>query len=302
MHPDEDIWQTRERLPVEQSWDHVHDGRTDRVRVGLGAYWPEVHVRIRPHGSDVEVRGTFSPTGRLREVEFVALADHAEVGTADLRWSGAIRALREWEAVGREITSQILAGRTPAETVIDARTPTEALRILSQSAQRRPAAIRRGPAFEQLLRDIAEDYRQAVNEGDPRPRVSLAAKYGYSVAHVGWLLTQARKPRNGRPPLLGPAHPGRAGEEPEVQQPIVAAIVVTDRGVLVGRRNDGKPPWTFIAGESRARRAAGGCRGPRGQGRDRPARSAPGRSSASGTHPKTGRHDDLPGRRAGPRH
>jgi len=32
-------------------------------------------------------------------------------------------------------------------------------------------------------------------------------------------------------------------------QPVVAAIVTSDLGVLVGRRNDGKPPWTFIAGE-----------------------------------------------------
>ena len=32
-------------------------------------------------------------------------------------------------------------------------------------------------------------------------------------------------------------------------QPVVAAIVISARGVLVGRRNDGTPPWTFIAGE-----------------------------------------------------
>src|SRR5262245_6018057 len=32
-------------------------------------------------------------------------------------------------------------------------------------------------------------------------------------------------------------------------QPVVAAIVTSQLGVLVGRRNDGKPPWTFIAGE-----------------------------------------------------
>jgi 8-oxo-dGTP diphosphatase len=31
--------------------------------------------------------------------------------------------------------------------------------------------------------------------------------------------------------------------------PVVAAIVTSRLGVLVGRRNDGKPPWTFIAGE-----------------------------------------------------
>jgi 8-oxo-dGTP diphosphatase len=36
----------------------------------------------------------------------------------------------------------------------------------------------------------------------------------------------------------------------EDQLPSVAtAIVTSSRGVLVGRRNDGKPPWTFIAGE-----------------------------------------------------
>jgi hypothetical protein len=31
--------------------------------------------------------------------------------------------------------------------------------------------------------------------------------------------------------------------------PIAAAIVTSHLGVLVARRNDGKPPWTFIAGE-----------------------------------------------------
>lgn len=29
---------------------------------------------------------------------------------------------------------------------------------------------------------------------------------------------------------------------------VVAAIVTSDQGVLLGRRHDGKPPWTFIAG------------------------------------------------------
>lgn len=35
-----------------------------------------------------------------------------------------------------------------------------------------------------------------------------------------------------------------------MQQPVIAAIVTSAKGVLVGRRNDGTPPWTFIAGES----------------------------------------------------
>ena len=38
------------------------------------------------------------------------------------------------------------------------------------------------------------------------------------------------------------------GGSPEAN-PIVAAIVTSRFGVLVARRNDGKPPWTFIEGE-----------------------------------------------------
>ena len=37
-------------------------------------------------------------------------------------------------------------------------------------------------------------------------------------------------------------------EVPEPQA-VVAAIVTSRLGVLIGKRNDGKPPWTFIAGE-----------------------------------------------------
>ena len=33
-------------------------------------------------------------------------------------------------------------------------------------------------------------------------------------------------------------------------QPVVAAIVTSELGVLIGKRHDGKPPWTFIAGET----------------------------------------------------
>jgi 8-oxo-dGTP diphosphatase len=51
---------------------------------------------------------------------------------------------------------------------------------------------------------------------------------------------------------FGPPDDGGAPDYFATQQPVVAAVVVSDRGVLVGRRNDGKPPWTFIAGEQDA--------------------------------------------------
>ena len=41
-------------------------------------------------------------------------------------------------------------------------------------------------------------------------------------------------------------------DQEDLAQPVVAAIVTSPLGVLVGRRNDGKPPWTFIAGEQDA--------------------------------------------------
>jgi 8-oxo-dGTP diphosphatase len=54
---------------------------------------------------------------------------------------------------------------------------------------------------------------------------------------------------------FGPADDGGPPDyfaHEEAQMPVVAAIVTSRLGVLVGRRNDGKPPWTFIAGEQDA--------------------------------------------------
>jgi hypothetical protein len=219
VQPDRDIWAVRDQLPVEQSWYHDHDGRTDLVRVALSAAWPEIHVRIQPHRSDIDFRGVFSSTGRLREVELVALVDRVEVTTADLRRAALVRALKEWEIVGRTVAQQILAGTPPEKAVFDARSPTEALRALSQSSsssssQHKPRKIRRGGEQEELLRQVAAAYRAEIKAGNPKPRLKLAADFDYTVEHIGWLLSQARKPRNGQPPLLGPARPGKAGEEP----------------------------------------------------------------------------------------
>jgi 8-oxo-dGTP pyrophosphatase MutT (NUDIX family) len=35
----------------------------------------------------------------------------------------------------------------------------------------------------------------------------------------------------------------------QLRLPVAAGVITSQRGVLIGRRNDGKPPWTFIAGE-----------------------------------------------------
>ncbi len=46
-----------------------------------------------------------------------------------------------------------------------------------------------------------------------------------------------------------PATAGELMTRPTTEpQPVVAAIVTSRQGVLIGKRNDGTPPWTFIAG------------------------------------------------------
>ncbi|GGT08136.1 hypothetical protein GCM10010156_76520 [Planobispora rosea] len=49
----------------------------------------------------------------------------------------------------------------------------------------------------------------------------------------------------GESPDVPADHEARAPEPP----PVVAAVVTSSEGVLVGQRRDGKPPWTLIAGE-----------------------------------------------------
>jgi 8-oxo-dGTP diphosphatase len=43
--------------------------------------------------------------------------------------------------------------------------------------------------------------------------------------------------------------PKRQRQTEDFIQPVVAVIVTSGARVLVGKRNDGRPPWTFIAGE-----------------------------------------------------
>src|SRR5271166_5077975 len=62
--------------------------------------------------------------------------------------------------------------------------------------------------------------------------------------HFRWDLDDLK----GQLRAMDPNAPQHDSAKPE-PQPVVAAIVTSKLGVLVGRRNDGKPPWTFIAGE-----------------------------------------------------
>lgn len=86
-------------------------------------------------------------------------------------------------------------------------------------------------------------------------RLSLTVPSGY-VSAVAVKPCASMLARMGSVPgLLGQAHhaPQRAqgrGSDRHAERPsVITAIVTSDRGVLIGHRHDGKPPWTFIAGE-----------------------------------------------------
>jgi hypothetical protein len=207
-----DLQEVRDRLPVAKYWTYTHDSHATDVTAGYGHCWPEVLVILEPRGSGVTMGGTFTATGRLRQLTFEATRDQSEITTAVLRQLPAIRALKESEIVAREAAHAILAGVPDREIVLDATSATEALRMLMAAAGRAPGTRKRGAMREDLLRQVADAYREAVASRNPKPRETLAARFGYSPAHIGRLLMAARKARAGQPPLLGPAKRGRAGE------------------------------------------------------------------------------------------
>lgn len=112
--------------------------------------------------------------------------------------------------------------------------------------------------WRRIANDLAEKIRAGRwQPGDRLPPASqLAAEYGVARGTVGSAVEQLRKDglvvtRSGSGIYVLPqeghllAEPANTPERP----PVVAAIVTSYLGVLAGRRNDGKPLWTFIAGE-----------------------------------------------------
>jgi 8-oxo-dGTP pyrophosphatase MutT (NUDIX family) len=123
---------------------------------------------------------------------------------------------------------------------------SEAIRAVDDPRERFRLATELGAvAREQAA--AAADFRAAVVMGirddEHLSLASLAARLELSKGRVDQIIRAARAKRNDtEEPVTEPA------DKPE-PVPVVAAIVTCHLGVLIGRRNDGKPPWTFIAGE-----------------------------------------------------
>jgi 8-oxo-dGTP pyrophosphatase MutT (NUDIX family) len=108
---------------------------------------------------------------------------------------------------------------------------------------------------DDFLRHVAAAYRAAVvSRKQPGPELAAQAsvpvrtvhRWVYIARQRGILPRAARKrPMTKQDDLATRPIPAEEG----VERPIATAIVTSDLGVLVGQRRDGKPPWTFIAGE-----------------------------------------------------
>jgi 8-oxo-dGTP diphosphatase len=126
------------------------------------------------------------------------------------------------------------------------------------------AAFHRAAVAIEASSDPAEAFREAGELGDLAQRISAGAAdlRGYLAAR---LYTEKRLTLAELAPLLGVGKTRTAqivsigkkrvgnpvtdpGTDPEPVQ-VVAAIIASERGVLIERRNDRIPPWTFPAAE-----------------------------------------------------
>ena len=104
-----------------------------------------------------------------------------------------------------------------------------------------------------LLRPTGDDRAVAFPSGDTIAAASVARSVGAG-ENDGAVTWDGDRPVFRRQLILTHGEPGTQDPRPEVTVapalPVAAAIVaVPGLGVLAGRRNDGKPPWTFISGE-----------------------------------------------------
>jgi NADH pyrophosphatase NudC (nudix superfamily) len=144
----------------------------------------------------------------------------------------------------KKVNAVFAACRAALAAISSLRTPQERIDAASQLSDR--------------LREYADEAAQTRNEDAIQiyetERLSLgqlAERAHISKARADQIVKRHREARK-QPAVVQsvevamPAAESVARPEP---QPVVAAIVTNGMAVLIGRRNDGKPPWGFISGE-----------------------------------------------------
>lgn len=191
----------------------------------LFALAPRVLVRVQPQ-ADGSVRATVMPADQepfyvdvviaaldgvplAREVKFWIPSDvGGGLTSADLRLPLTRLVSNAWHVA--EAIRAAGPGGVPAGSI----TVDNVTAFGRSDLPSRPATRISPRETAELMRQVVEEYRAAVTARHPAPTQAVAAKLGYSRAHIGRLLVQAR-----REGLLAPALPGRPGEAPPKKRP-----------------------------------------------------------------------------------
>jgi len=148
------------------------------------------------------------------------------------------KTLPKYRQIADDLRARIEAGECP----VDSQLPTK-----PELMERYGAALGTVDSAIGLLRELGlVETRQGAGMfvREPPPRQS---EYEVIMSRVDALAEEIRALQE-RMSAVEQALPGEPSSVPE-PQPVVAAIVTSAKGLLIARRNDGRPPWTFIAGE-----------------------------------------------------
>jgi putative hydrolases of HD superfamily len=175
----------------------------------------------------------------------------------------------------QDLTAEYEANKTrEAQLAHDADKIETLLQAIEYQAQGYDAQPWRDTSLAALRTDAGNQLAQAVGSGDSRWWMTFAKTY-----HELRASTRASRVKAS---IVPDEH-----HKPE-PQPVVLAIVVSRRGVLISRRNDGDPPWGFISGEIEPGESAADA-AVREVKEETGLRVTPGHEISRRIHPRTGR-------------
>jgi 8-oxo-dGTP diphosphatase len=149
----------------------------------------------------------------------------------------------------RKVNAVLAACRAALAAISRLRTPQERIEAAGELSDR----LRRY-ADEAMAMRNADAIR--LHEAGGLSLAQLGEQMHVSKARAAQILKRHREARQQAPETVAAEVPQQTQEVPmldpnaPIRPPVVAAIVTSKRGVLVERRHDGRPLWTFPAGEA----------------------------------------------------
>lgn len=200
--------------------------RADRTVVtastGYGTVLPDEDyqsVELNDPRLTFTARGEFADGLQLVHLQLSKRPDGPSITQGSLRQAGIIAELRTWARVARRMQHGVVDEGLRGLLEFDLPSDTDLHQAVTASEDRVDRWLKKSPKpskrrksreeAEATLRRVVDRYKALVALGDPSPRLTIAAEEHYTPEHIGRLLVKAR---NRKPPLLGPAAPGKAGE------------------------------------------------------------------------------------------